>query len=76
MYINVDPQLNTLTTYTYQRNYKAPDGERGQSRDKYGKNGQHLTLFVPLGTVVKDRSTGHVLFVADQVLDTPYLLLK
>lgn len=76
IYVNVDPQLNTLMPFKYHRIYKAHYGEPGQSRDKYGKNADDLTLFVPLGTVVKDRATGHVLFVGDRVLEQPFLLLK
>jgi Obg family GTPase CgtA len=76
VYINVDPQLNTLMPFKYHKIHKAASWSRGESREKYGKNAEDLVLYVPLGTVIKDRSNGHVLFVAEAVLDIPYLLLK
>ncbi len=62
--------------FKYHKIHKAVGWSRGESREKYGKNAEDLILYVPLGTVVKDRSNGHVLFVAESVLDIPYLLLK
>ncbi len=62
--------------FKYHKIHKAVWWSRGESREKYGKNAEDLILYVPLGTVVKDRSNGHVLFVAEAVLDIPYLLLK
>jgi len=62
--------------FKYHRIYKAHYGEQGKSRDKYGKNADDLILYVPLGTVIKDRHTGNVLFVGEKVLEQPFLLLK
>jgi GTP-binding protein len=62
--------------FKYARIHKAHYGEPGKSQDKYGKNADDLTLYVPLGTVVKNRHTGHVLFVGDQVLEQPFMILK
>lgn len=76
IYFNVDLQLNTLMPFKYHRIYKAHYGEQGKSRDKYGKNADDLILYVPLGTIIKDRHSGNVLFVGEKVLDESYLLLK
>ena len=62
--------------FKYHKIYKAPSGHPGESREKYGKNAEDLVLYVPLGTVIKNRANGHVLFVAEQVLDQDHQLLK
>jgi GTPase len=59
--LEVDPHLSTLLDFRYQRQYKAPRGGDGQSKDMYGKDGQDLILKVPPGTVVYDRDTGELL---------------
>ncbi len=57
----VDPQLSTLLDYRYAPEHKAVNGEHGGGRDMNGRNGPHLELRVPPGTVVKDAATGEVI---------------
>ena len=45
---------NTLATYRYQKLIKAEDGETGGTSKKHGKNGKHLVIKVPVGTVIAD----------------------
>jgi GTPase len=59
----VDPQLMTLLDYRYVREHKAKDGQHGLGSDMNGRNGPHLELRVPPGTVVRDAASGEV--VAD-----------
>ncbi|HSX46544.1 MAG TPA: GTPase ObgE [Patescibacteria group bacterium] len=43
---------NTLASFRYQKELKAPPGYAGAKRRKHGKNGRSLTVEVPVGTVV------------------------
>lgn len=56
-----DEGLRTLMDFKYQRTYKAENGEDGRKQKQYGKSGADLYLRVPLGTLVKDKETGHVM---------------
>lgn len=57
-----DPNMSTLLDYRYKRKYIAKNGEPGMGALKTGKNGEDVILRVPVGTVVKDKETGEVLF--------------
>tara|TARA_B100000945_G_C20412794_1_gene613494 strand:- start:214 stop:1524 length:1311 start_codon:yes stop_codon:yes gene_type:complete len=57
----VDKDLNTLLPYQRVKNYKASSGNNGGGNNKTGKSGSDLELFVPAGTVVRNRSTGSFL---------------
>jgi GTP-binding protein len=48
--------------YKYNKHIKAPNGEMGMSRDRYGKDGQDVVLEVPVGTIVKDAHTKKLIF--------------
>jgi len=59
--IRVDPQLSTLLDFRYRRKYKAEKGRGGSGALRHGKRGEHLVIKVPLGTIVKDKSSGEIL---------------
>jgi len=59
--LRVDPGLSTLLDFRYQREYKAPPGDAGANKDRYGRGGQDLILRVPPGTQVYDDDTGALL---------------
>ncbi|HWI51330.1 MAG TPA: GTPase ObgE [Symbiobacteriaceae bacterium] len=58
----VDPGLNTLIDFKYQRHFKGEKGEIGDTKGMYGAKGKSLTVKVPPGTVIKDDDTGELLF--------------
>jgi len=58
----VDPGLNTLVDFKYQKHFKAERGEHGGPKGMHGRNGEDLVVKVPPGTVVKDDDTGEILF--------------
>ena len=60
--LKADPQFWTLIHLKYRKHIKAEDGENGSGGLRHGKNGEDVTLQVPVGTVVKDAETGEVLF--------------
>lgn len=51
----------TLLDHSYQQYYRAPRGQHGRGSLQHGKNGEDLTIPVPLGTVVRDMATDAVL---------------
>lgn len=57
-----DPNMTTLLDYRYKRKYVAQNGENGMGALKTGKSGNDIVLRVPVGTIVKDKESGKVLF--------------
>jgi GTP-binding protein len=47
-----DENLNTLTDFASRKQFEAPDGDKGDGNNCYGRNGEDLILKVPVGTVV------------------------
>lgn len=45
---------NTLLPYKYKKIFKAQNWEDGRTKDQYGAKWNHLTLIVPVGTLIKD----------------------
>jgi GTP-binding protein len=56
-----DPQSATLIDYHYKRHFKAQRGTHGQGSRMNGATGEDILLPVPLGTIVRDEETGHVI---------------
>ena len=61
VYFEVDPDSNTLIDFRYKKKFNAENGNNGEGGHRYGKSGEDLTIKVPLGTIIKDASTGRVL---------------
>jgi GTP-binding protein len=61
VFIRADRNMNTLIDFRYKRIHRAPNGENGQGKDRYGKAGEDIVLRVPVGTVVIDAETGETL---------------
>ncbi len=61
VYLRVQPQLNTLVTFTHRRHFFAEDGGNGLGQRKHGANAPSLYVDVPAGTVVRKRETGELL---------------
>jgi len=56
-----DRNLRTLMDFRYQRKYFAEDGQNGMKKKRFGKYGEDLIIKVPMGTVVIDEETGHIM---------------
>ena len=50
--------LNLLTRYQYKKKFTAQDGDAGAAKSMHGKDGEDLTLDVPVGTIVRNLETG------------------
>ena len=61
IFVVADRNINTLVDYRYTRVFRAERGENGRSSDCYGKGGEDMLLRVPVGTVITDKATGHVI---------------
>ena len=59
--VRADPQLTTLLDYQFMQVHKAENGGNGGKKDMYGSRGKDVTLRVPVGTVVYDEATNHVI---------------
>ena len=56
-----DPHMSTLLDFKFQRFYRAENGGAGAAALCTGKNGKHLTIRVPVGTIVRDTDSGAIL---------------
>ncbi|MFU8848950.1 MAG: GTPase ObgE [Opitutales bacterium] len=58
VYIVGDTNVADLTDYHFKPGWSAKNGEPGRGSDQHGAKGAHLTLRLPIGTIVVDRDTG------------------
>jgi GTP-binding protein len=56
-----DAGLNTLADFRYQRRFRAQNGAPGAGSNCSGRNGEHVLISVPVGTVVHDVGTQEIL---------------
>ncbi len=61
VYIEACESMSTLLDFKYKSVSKAQCGENGGIKNRYGKNGESLTVKVPVGTVIKETKTGKVI---------------
>jgi GTP-binding protein len=62
VYLEANPNDNTLLRYRYNREFRADRGRHGEGSDCHGKSGADTILKVPVGTVVFDLDSGAQLF--------------
>ncbi|PKK40260.1 GTP-binding protein Obg [Clostridiaceae bacterium JG1575] len=56
-----DENMTTLLDLKYKRRYVAPSGMAGSGAKCYGKDGQDIIIRVPVGTVVKEKTSGKII---------------
>ncbi len=61
VYLEADPQVNTLLAFHKQVHYRAASGEAGRGKNQTGAQGEDLVIRVPVGTVARDVETGFLL---------------
>src|SRR6476646_8307960 len=70
VFIVANANLNTLLNFRFQRLFAAGKGQQGQGSLRTGKSGADVTLHVPVGTVVYERTPeGEVVQIADLTED-------
>jgi GTPase len=57
----VEDGVRTLADFRYKRHYKAEHGGNGGGANCSGKSGEDLIIKVPVGTIVKNEETGHIM---------------
>jgi GTP-binding protein len=61
IYLEANPNDNTLLRYRYNREFKADRGRHGEGSNCTGHSGDDLILQVPVGTIVFDGETGETI---------------
>jgi GTP-binding protein len=61
IYLEANPNDNTLLRYRYNREFKADRGRHGEGSNCTGHSGADMILQVPVGTMVFDDHTGETL---------------
>ncbi|MBS1840312.1 MAG: GTPase ObgE [Acidobacteria bacterium] len=61
IYLEANPNDNTLLRYRYNREFKADRGRHGEGSNCTGVTGDDMILQVPIGTMVYDGETGETL---------------
>lgn len=59
--LQADPNMSTLMDFRYKRKYTAANGVDGMGKNCTGRDGQSITVRVPIGTLVRDPETGAVI---------------
>lgn len=59
--LTVDANVNTLLNFRFNRRFTAEDGGAGDVKKQFGRGAEDCVIKVPLGTLVKDATTGEVL---------------
>ncbi len=52
--------IGVLSSYRDTKEFTADDGEDGQKHNKQGKEGESFTIKLPVGSVIKNETTGHI----------------
>ena len=66
--------LNDLKMFRFKKILEAESGIAGQSKRLYGRNADHMTILVPLGTRITDTTTNKVIEIKDS--HTPFVLAR
>ena len=72
--IYADPNMHTLLDFRFRSKYTAENGEDGKSNRCTGRKGSDLLIKVPVGTVIMDDPTDHVMADMNQAGETRLLL--
>lgn len=75
VYLKTSGDLTLLNQFSKKVIISAADGENGGASNKSGKKGDDLTIFLPIGTSLIEKSSGKTLFELDKDGDK-FMLLK
>ena len=74
IYFQGSHNLTDLREFRFKKKVIAEDGVKGGKYRLFGKNAEHTTIFVPVGTRIKDTETGSMYEIRDTV--TPVLIAR
>ncbi len=57
VFLQATSEMNTLVDFRHQYFHKAENGQNGQNKEKTGRAGNDLIVFVPIGTMVTEIDT-------------------
>lgn len=60
VYFRAIRDINRLARYRGEKFFCAEDGGAGEGRTRHGKNGKDFVIDVPMGSVIRNRTTGEV----------------
>ena len=61
VYLEADPNLNTLLDLRYKRHHFAKSGEPGKGSNQKGKDAEDIIIRVPPGTIARNTDTGEII---------------
>lgn len=70
MILTCSPHVNTLVDFHFQKKLLADPGAPGRTKEQYGKNAEDLVIALPLGSIVREASTGKPLWHGYHMDDT------
>ena len=73
IYFQGSTNINDLREFRYKKKIAADDGIAGKHKKLFGKNAEHLTILLPLGTRVTDINSGKVIEITNA---NPILIAK
>ncbi|BFI91019.1 Obg family GTPase CgtA [Enterobacterales bacterium endosymbiont of Anomoneura mori] len=73
IYLCINKNLNTLTHLNYKKIFCAKNGENGKSKLRTGKTGKDLFIYVPTGTIIKNKINGE--FICEMNLKNKKFLI-
>jgi GTP-binding protein len=73
VFVLASKRLNTLYHLQFQRDWKGGRGEHGMGSNCSGVNGEDVIIELPIGSVVRDKSTGDL--IADLTHDGEQILI-
>ena len=71
---DIDDGANTLLSFRYKRKFVAENGDNGKGGKMHGKSGADVVIKVPAGTLIKDVTSGKIIY--DMANGGPFVLCK
>jgi GTP-binding protein len=61
VYMEATDQLNTLLQFRFNPEYRGGRGRHGEGSNRHGRDGEDITILIPVGTIVTDAETGELI---------------
>ncbi|MBI3650642.1 MAG: GTPase ObgE [Acidobacteria bacterium] len=61
VFMEATDQLNTLLQFRFNPEFRAERGAHGEGSNKHGRDGEDITILVPVGTLVTNADTGELI---------------